>query len=351
VGDPRVINWVSPSAVARLQACGLAESRRRGQARGARPSNPVARLGNAAHRVLEWIAQSAPELRDHEDAESSIADRWLEEVDREVAASQSNPLERSYGPAERWPAYGSIAAGVRVDGAALAQELAELPPERRLPETEVASSDGTIRGTADLIVIRADGTAVVIDHKAGEVSDDDVALDGRYEQQVLLYVAMARDAGLAPTRAEIRPLGRAAKPVEVSDARVTAVVAEAHAEMAHYNEAVVNDRAVDLAKPSESSCGWCPYILDCPAIWAGPPPDLGEFTVLEGAVETVQVLGSSLALRLTAEHGGVVVTGVPTTDIRGRTPSAGDNVRVTGLRQVTPDRMRSHTGRVRMSVL
>lgn len=345
MADPETIEWVSPSAVARLQACGLAESRRRERSTGARLSNPVARLGNAAHRVLEWVARSAPELSDRDAAEDRIAHRWREEVLRETKASQANPLERSYGSPERWPAYGRIAAGLRVDGVALAQELADVPIERRLAEREMESSDRTIRGTADLIVLNEDEAALVIDHKAGVISDEDVAPGGRYEQQVLLYVAMARDSGLSPTRAEIRPLGRAAKSVELSDARLGAAVTEAHAEMARYNEAVIQGRVIDLAKPSESSCGWCPFILECPAVWVDPAPDLGDHAVIEGDVEGVQALASSLALRLRTVDGVVTVTGVSTEDIGGRRPASGDRVRLAGLRQTSPGVMRCRPGR------
>lgn len=349
--DLDAIGWVSPSAVARLQACGLAESRRRGPSKDARPSNPVARLGNAAHRVLEWIARSAPELNDRGDAEERIASRWREEVELETQASQSNPLERSYGPAERWPGYGRIAAGVRADGVALAQELAGLPVERRLPERAMQSSDRTIRGTADLVVLDEDGSALVIDHKAGEVSDEDVAPGGRHEQQVLLYAALARDSGLWATKAEIRPLGRATRPVELSEARLTAVVNEAHAEMARYNQAVAQGRVIDLANPSQSSCAWCPFILDCPAVWVSPAPDLGDDAVIEGDVEAIQALPSSLALKLRTVDGTVTVTGVSTEDISGRRPTVGDRMRLAGLRQTSPGVMRCRPGRSVIAVL
>jgi hypothetical protein len=275
----------------------------------------------------------------------------MDELNREIEATKSNPLEQSYGPAERWPAYGRISAALRVDGVTLAHELADVPIDRRLPEKEIASSDRTIRGTADLVLVDDHGSSVVIDHKAGAVDEDDVVPGGRYEQQVLLYVAMARDSGLAPAKAEIRPLGRPAKFVELSDHRLVAVVDEAHAQMARYNEAISQGRAVDLAKPSHSSCGWCPYILDCPAVWADPRPDLGELTVVEGDVTTVQVLASSLALRILTEHGSTDVTGLPNADINGRTPAPGNRIRIAGLRPTSVGQMRSHPGRVLMSVL
>src|SRR5262245_31552464 len=186
MGDPSPIHWVSPSAVARLQACGLAESRRRGHPHGVQPSSPGARLGTATHRVLEWIARSAPELASRDDAEDVIATRWTQEIARERTESESNALERSYGPPERWPAYGRIAAGVKVDGVALANELAQVPSDRRLVEVELASSDERLRGTADLIVVGDDGGALIVDHKTGDARDEDVSQGGQYEQQVLL---------------------------------------------------------------------------------------------------------------------------------------------------------------------
>lgn len=351
MGKPARIEWVSPSAVARLQACGLAESLQRRQPRGKRPSNPVARLGNAAHRVLEWIAESAPQLGAVHDVEPLIADRWLEEVTREEEANRSNPLEPPYGPAQRWPAYGRITAGLRVDGVGLVEELSSLPRGRRLPEQELFSSDRKIRGTADLILLADDGSATIIDHKTGGVDQDDVGHGGRYEQQILLYVAIARDSGISATKAEIRPLGRRPVPVELSDASVAAVLVEAHAQMRRYNDAVAQDRALDLATPSESSCGWCPFLLECPAVWVDPAPDLGELAVVEGDVETLQVLASSLALALRNADGCVTVTGAPRTDVRGREPVPGDRIRVTGLHQTSPGHMRCHPGRGLMSVL
>ena len=120
--------------------------------------------------------------------------------------------------------------------------------------------------------------------------------------------------------------------------------------MARYNEAVTEARAVDLAKPSESSCGWCPFILDCPAVWVDPAPDLGELAVVEGEVENVQVLASSLALRLRSGDEIITVTGVPTTDIGGRTPVDGDQIRLSGLRPTSTGLMRTSPGRALMSV-
>jgi hypothetical protein len=349
---PAMIDWVSPSALSRLQACGLAESRRTtGAATTTPPSNPVTRLGNAAHRTLEWVVNHAPDIVAGRDAETRIAERWAEEVAAEVRASELHPLERSYGPAERWPSYGRIAAGVRADGADLAREVAHLPAERRLAEKELSAEGGMIRGTADLLLIDAGGAATIIDHKTGAASEEDVAVGGRYEQQVLLYVVMARASGFRPTRAEIRPLGQAPVQVEFPEGRLVEVVEEARSQVERYNTAVEAGRAVDLAAPSESSCGWCPYALDCPALWGVVALDLGDFFLVEGEIEAVQVLTNSIALKLRTADGAILVSGVPRSTRHEAATAPGARLRLTGLHQATPENFRFRVGRTLMSMV
>lgn len=304
------------------------------------PSNPIARLGNAAHRVLEWVARTAPDLAQDTGAEALIAQRWTAEVAVEVRSAMANALEPPHGPVERWPRYGQTAGAVRVDGAALARELSGFPERQRMAEHELASSDGRIRGQADLIVLNHDEGALVIDHKMGTVGEYDIEPGGHYEQQILLYVALTRDTGIPALRAEIRPLGRPPIPIALSEDRIAAAVEEAHRQLDRYNLAVSAGRELDLATPSESSCGWCPYMLDCPAIWAPEPPDLGEIRLVEGQVSSIQLLHASTAAAIHTEHGDVVAVGLPLQDVRNRRPQPGDRVRITGLRQISNGRLR-----------
>jgi hypothetical protein len=344
------LQWVSPSAVARLQSCGLAEYRRRSGAGGPRPSSPHTRLGNAAHRVLEWIAVSASQING-EDAETLIASRWRDEAQHEFAESLANPYESSSGSVEQWPTYGRIGAGLKVDGALLAAELADLPEDRCLPERELQTADGAIRGTADLILLDEEDGATVIDHKTGSVASDHLGGPGRYEQQLLLYVAMARDSGYHPRSAEIRPLGRSPIFIDLSSEAVDAAIDEAHDQMTQYNEALETGDVIGLARPSETSCGWCPYILDCPAIWNSPSPDLGDLMVIEGVVQTVQKLAASVALKLETGQGDLLVTGLPSTDVRQVAPSDGVQVRLSGIRASAPGQARSIPGRAAILIL
>lgn len=353
MNDPALIEWLSPSALTRLQACGLAESRRRSGGGGgsAAPSNPVARLGNAAHRTLEWVANQAPEIDGDPNSEDLIATRWAEEVAAESAEAERYPQERAFGPPERWPSYGRIAASVRVDGRELATELADLPPERRSAERALATGDGFIRGTADLILLDTEGAATIIDHKSGTPSEEDMAVGGRYEQQVLLYVVMARSAGLRPTRAEIRPLGHAPVQVNLPEARLAEVVDEARSQVKRYNTAVQAGRSVDLATPSESSCGWCPYALDCPAVWSIPRPDLGDFHLVEGETLAAQVLTNSIAIKLRTGDDDFVVAGIPRTDDLADHLVPGIRVKLSGLEQGAPGVFRFRSGRTQFAVV
>lgn len=344
------LEWVSPSAVARLQSCGLAEYRRRSGTGGQRPSSPHTRLGNAAHRVFEWIALSASQING-DDAEALIATRWRDEAQHEFAESLANPYEFSYGSVEQWPTYGRIGAGLKVDGALLAAELADLPQTRCLPEHELQTADGAIRGTADLILLDEEGGATVIDHKTGSVASEHLSGPGGYEQQVLLYVAMARDSGYRPRGAEIRPLGRSPISIDFSSENVDAAVGEAHDQMTRYNEALEADEVIGLARPSETSCGWCPYILDCPAIWNSASPDLGDLLVIEGVVQTVQTLAASVALKLETGQGDLLVTGLPSTDVRQVAPTDGVRVRLSGIRSSAPGQARSIPGRTAMLIV
>lgn len=86
-------------------------------------------------------------------------------------------------------------------------------------------------------------------------------------------------------------------------------------------------------------------------MWVDPAPDLGEQAVLEGDVETVQVLTSSTALRLSSLDDTTDVTSLPMVDILGREPVPGDRVRLAGLRMTAPGRMRGQPGRELMSLL
>ncbi len=337
MGEPGLIEKASPSSINALKKCGLAVYRRRIHPRdqGPGPSNPVARLGTAAHQVLEWIANNAAECANNPQLEESIRRRWADETRTQEDAAGGQVLERANGPVTRWPKFAQIQEDLVVDGIALAEELAPLPPERVWAEREATSNQGDLGGSIDLVLVDDDNTATVIDHKAGAVTSGDMELGGRYSSQLLLYASLVQDLGPEPTAAEIRPLGRQPFPVEVSDQAIDAAVEAGREEVSTYNAIVRSGNLIQLAKPAEDACRWCEFLLDCEAIWGTGRPDLGEIETLQGTIQKIETAASKVtALRLESSDGPVTVTGLSPAQVPAmREFEVGDEVRIVGLTQ------------------
>lgn len=331
------ITVASPSLVAALDRCGLAVSLgRHARAAGVShaPSTPRARLGSAAHRVLQWAADDAPQLARADDLDAVVRQRWLKECEREQSEAR-HPAEASYGPVREWPRFATIQANLVVAVSDLVDELADLPPEHRLTEIRTATAEGDIAGRIDLLILNSSGHATVVDHKVGAITEADVVPGGRYHTQVLLYAAMARDMGLKPVQTEIRPLGREPIVLHPSDADLAQAVKTAGQAIAHYNTAVQEGDELSLAQPSEDACRWCPFLVRCQAIWSGQEVDVGNISGVEGTLTSpvqLQRNGQYAALVLTTANHEVTITGLRT----ARTPivrelEVGNRVRVAGL--------------------
>lgn len=330
-----LIGKASPSSINALKNCGLAVYRRRIHPRnqGPGPSNPVTRLGTAAHRVLEWIANNVAEYANNPQLEESIRRRWADESTSQEEEAGEQVLERANGPVVRWPKFAQIQEDLVIDGLALAKELAPLPPERVWAEREATNDQGDLGGSIDLVLVNDDNTATVIDHKAGAVTSGDMELGGRYSNQLLLYASLVRDLGPEPTAAEIRPLGRQPFPVEVSDRAIDAAVEAGREEVSTYNTIVRSGNPIQLAKPGEDACRWCEFLLDCEAIWGMDRPDLGGIETLQGTIQKIETAASGVtALRLKSSDGPVTVTGLSPTRVPAmREFNVGDAVRIVGL--------------------
>jgi hypothetical protein len=305
--------------------------------------------------VLEWIANEAATLALDSSVEQLVRERWLAEARTEEAAAQRHRSEAQFGPLQRWPRYATIQESLVVDGSALASELALVPADRLWVERKVTDASGYLRGAIDLVLLAADGTATVIDHKAGTVKDEDVEVGGRYRVQVLLYAAMVRDIGPEPVHAQVRPLGGMPIQIKVSDATIDAAVFQARSDVNSYNMAVDSGDIIQLARPSESACRWCEFLLDCPAIWSDPQPDLGDLHNLEGTVIQLQnQQPERVALELqvgdageTALVKGLSVRRAPALN----TLRVGDPVRIVGLSRIAGGAYRAGSGRLDLAKL
>jgi hypothetical protein len=331
---------VSPTMMAAIRRCGLAVhlSRTHRRHAGGWLSNPSARLGGAAHRVLGWVSAGGCTELGSSELEVAVRQRWRDEVIVEEKGAAASPVESYFGPAPSWPGYATTEERLVIEAGWLAAELSGSPDTERWVERPLTSSAPPMRGSPDLVVLSDDG-ARIVEFKSGAVGPEDAQPFGRYGLQVLMYAAMVHQLGVPIAGAEIRPMGRARLTVEVTEGAIEQACEAVTAALEAFNSAVDAGETWRLAQPSDDACGYCPHILRCPEIWAqGGTKELDELEVLEGTVKRVQQAQvGSVALELDATGGtrlGVVtITGLDPRRLRAATDlHPGEQVRVSGLR-------------------
>jgi hypothetical protein len=339
MSDTEQLAEVSPTLMAAIRRCGLAVHLSRIHRRaGGSLSNPSARLGAAAHRVLGWVSADGCTELGVPELEAAVRQRWHDEVAVEEKAAAASPVESYFGPALSWPGYATTEERLVIEAGWLTAEISNTAGAERWVERPLASSVPPMRGSPDLVVVSDDG-ARIVEFKSGAVDREDAQPFGRYGLQVLMYAAMVRQLGVPIAGAEIRPIGRARITVGVSEALIQQACEAVAAALEAFNSAVTAGEVSRLAQPSDDSCGYCPHILRCPAIWAeGGTEGLDELEVLEGTVQRVQQAQvGSVAVELDATGGtrlGVVtITGLDPRRLRAVNDlHPGEQVRVSGLR-------------------
>lgn len=237
-----------------------------------------------------------------------------------------------------WPGYATTEERLVIEAGWLATELSSTPDTERWIERALTSSAPAMWGSPDLVTLSDDG-ARIAEFKSGAVGVEDAQPLGRYGLQVLMYAAMVRQLGITITGAEIRPLGRGRLTVEVTEGTIDQAREAVTAALEAFNSAVDAGETLQLARPSDAACGYCPHILRCPAIWAvGGTKELDQLEVLEGTVRRVQQAQvGSVAVELDATGGtrlGVVtVIGLDPRRLHAVADlHSGEQVRVSGLR-------------------
>jgi RecB family exonuclease len=339
------IGLASPSSLQTIRRCGLAQYRRKVQYSGGgeSASSPAARLGNAAHEVLEWVAAEVRSTDDWPDYEAETRTRWSAALARQAELSSRHSVESVFGPPEAWPTRALIGERVVIEAERLAGELADVPSEHRHPEWRLESVSLALRGTIDLCTTSPDGTARIIDHKAGDVHEGDVAPDGRYGDQVLIYAALAREAGYRPVHAEIRPLGRRPLEVPITSSAIDAAAEAARRDLDHYNSVVSGGDPESLARPSEAACMWCEFAPSCSPMWSAASGALGEIQAVAGPVTQIGTSARGFVdLRVDSVEGTIQGEVTIARIHPGRVPIAGhiavgDTIRATGLQRAVPE--------------
>jgi RecB family exonuclease len=335
----------SPSSLQAIRRCGLAQYRRMREYAGGgeSASSPKARLGNAAHEVLEWVALNVESAGDSQDLAAETRMRWNEALTRQAALSRQHPAESVFGGPEIWPDGPLVKERVLIEAERLADELAHVPLEHRHPEWSLKSELLSLRGSIDLCTTTPEGTARIVDYKALAVHPKDVAPDGRYRDQILIYAALVQDAGYAPVHAEVRPMGRRPLEVSIGPLEVEAAVEQAHRDLDLYNSAVAGGDPESLARPSEDACKWCQFAPSCSPMWSAAPGALGEMQAVAGAVTHIGTSARGFVdLRVDSVSGTIVgeVT-IARLDPR-RVPAVehlavGDTIKATGLQLAAPE--------------
>lgn len=335
----------SPSSLQAIRRCGFAQYRRMLQYSGGgeSASSPPARLGNAAHEVLEWVAAEVQSTDDWPDYEAETRTRWSAALARQAELSRRHSVESVFGPSETWPTRALVEERVVIEAERLAGELAHVPLEHRHPEWQLESDSLSLRGTIDLCTTTPQGEARIIDHKAGAVHQEDVGPDGRYRDQVFIYAALVRGAGYEPVQAEVRPIGRRPLEVPIAPSAVDAAVEEAHRDLAHYNSVVSGGDPESLARPSEDACKWCEFAPSCSPMWSAAPGALGEIQAVAGAV--IQIGASArgfVDLRVDSVEGTIQGEVTIARLHPSRIPAVehiavGDAIKATGLQRAAPE--------------
>jgi RecB family exonuclease len=340
-----LIQVISPSQLGVLRRCRLAAylaaSRSRGH--GPSPSNPRARLGTAAHEVLEWAAKNAPALTTSADPEPEIRAAWGRAISKQELLASQVQQEATAGPVSSWPRFAQTQEDVAVEADRLIEELSGVPADCVIAEHEFVGVSAPLRGKVDLVLLDTEQRATIVDHKTASVDDVDVQPGGRFRTQLLIYAALCRDAGYPPHRAEIRSIGRRRVAIDIDDETIDDAVSEAVDELERFNAEVLTHSPIDLASPSEDACRWCEHLVQCPAVWANSAPDLGGLRAVEGTVvsiESSKVGRVALVLDATlgTDRGRVSIAGLESRRLAILNEIApGARVRIGGLAEVSPD--------------
>jgi len=280
---PKPLEYVSPSRVAKLEACFLqvvfdATPRYRGK----KFLGPRARLGAACHALLARITRGELAGIPRAEWRSKLEHLWNEEIAEEERLSQESPLEEHFGPARRWPGYAIQKAR--------AMRKAQVILERRLQarswtgrtwaERSYQAYQGRLRGRADVVYWSGE-YAEIQDYKTGSIYErqeqGDNVLKSHYRKQILLYAAMRHDStGIWPASGHIVSLTGDRESVDIDPAESEREVEVALELLERFNAQVSREHnSYALTSPSPEACRFCGYKAYCEPFWIRVSSDWG----------------------------------------------------------------------------
>jgi PD-(D/E)XK nuclease superfamily len=278
--QPSLLHNTTPTRAESLRSCMLRA------AYDASPSyallrvlGPGARIGTVCHAILEAAG------RGHFDGmwpngwrdEFSLV--WTEQIHRQEEQVQRSPLERHFGPAERWPKYELKRAYTQRKVQQLAESRARMWMEHAASaggaeqlERSYEGFGGKLRGRADHVV-RQRGHISIEDYKSGvvavETEDGVLEVKADYRRQLLLYAALHWDeTGEWPSIGRLIPLKGEPILVDIEPEFAMTVVEETLAKLKEYNRLAASSAPLtSFANPTSDNCRGCPYKAACTPFW------------------------------------------------------------------------------------
>lgn len=284
---------------------------------GRSKSSAAALLGTTAHRALELVCLG-----------TGVEEAW--------SAARMEMSETADGDPAALPGFRRLHLRYRRRANELVRYLAGHAELEPLPEQDLRSEDGVLRGQADLILLAADHL-VVIDHKAGLVTQEDLPKEA-YVRQVQIYAALASSQFKRPAvNAALFSLREGMIEVDVSKDAVDAAVDEARQLLSDFNQRAPGPQP---ANPRREACQWCASASKCDGLWEALDStwvdEVGVCVRGELARAEVAENGSgSIELRVTeafpADWESVLISGVPDHYVRALPPNG--RVSITGLQR------------------
>jgi len=271
-------------------------------------TGPTARLGTICHALLEAAGSGCFDGLPPDQLRVHFERLWQEQAARQEKELKQSPLERHFGPVERWPNYAIKKAFLllrikEVTGARsrAGRDFARPGPSPDRVEQSLAGFGGRLRGRVDRVVER-DGRVEIEDYKTGAIyetgREGSPELRAGYRRQALLYAALYRDVtGTWPAAAHIVSLGGERVTVDIEPRVAQALAQETLDLLDRYNRKVASGATVEqLAQPSSTACPRCPYQAICTPFWeavAGDWETLKGGAWLAGTVAGTQDFGPS----------------------------------------------------------
>ena len=249
-GSRRVhLDFVSPTRLTKLRQCHYRVSLDLAGPGDGQSENAAAALGRAVHLALQDLVDTG-RIKETGPLDDACRDAWA----RAIAMVYAEPPIPRHIP-------GYYLKQARLPN--IASRLRDLLHPYGTLESEVplASTDGLLRGTADLIATNSRGV-LLLDYKSGVDRDPGTGQPrvDEYARQLQFYAFLVSEMrGSRPELAAILPMDGPPIPVDVSESACMATASDAMAHLREFNSV----GEIHPASPSPAACRYCPHLARC----------------------------------------------------------------------------------------